>query len=71
MHTWSGIDQGGETIQISSVTIVQIDYVRVMIKVVGHGVAATVSPLAETVELDLSLMIGNRVIRVVVLVARY
>ena len=42
-----------------------------MIKVVGHGVAATVSALTETVELDMSLMIGNRVIRVVVLVARY
>ena len=42
-----------------------------VIELAGEGMALTVSALADTVELDLSPMIGNRVIRVVVLVARY
>ena len=59
-HYWHDHYRGGETVQIASSTFGQINHVRVMIEVVGHGVAETVLALAETVELYLHLMICNK-----------
>ena len=40
--------------------LIQIDHVGMMLQVVGHIVVATVSALAEAVELDLRLIVGDR-----------
>ena len=60
VHAWHGHDQGGDAVQISSGTLSLINHVIVMLQVVGHGVSANVSALAEMVELDLCLIIGDR-----------
>ena len=41
-------------------TLSQIDHVGVMLQVVGHGVAEIFSFLSKSIELDLSLIVGNR-----------
>ena len=37
----------------------QIDHVRVMLQVVGHGVATAISALDKGVKLELCLMVGD------------
>ena len=59
-YAWRGHDQCSDAVDIASDTFGQIDNVVLVLKVVVHGVAMTVSALDETVELDLRLMIGNR-----------
>ena len=60
VHAWRCHNRGGDAVDIASSTIGQIHHVRVVLEVVRHGVAATISALAEMVELNLRLMIDDR-----------
>ena len=49
MHAWRCHDRGGDAVQLASSTFGQIHHVRVVLELVRHSVATTVSALSETV----------------------
>ena len=60
MHARHGHDLGRDVVHLAFSTLGYVDRVGMVLEVVGDGVALTVLDLAEMVELDLCLMVGDR-----------